>query len=435
MSGRRDVTSSRFLTALEHQPIPVTPDGSDWSLTPAEVERLAQIGEQRPGFCEVGHRQVKLAQFCGVVGLGERVLEVLPKTQDGASTAEECRGVILRLLRCTGRFPHFQQQPVGQHLRRAPLLEAFIAAFFDAVTTLTRGGLLKQYLEHEDDLSVVRGRIAITRQLGIHANRPDVVACAFDELTVDNVWNRVLKKAIRCTRPWIHSVELNRQWVELMGVLDDVNDNQLSGADVARLAFNRQAERYRGAIDWARWILALLAPTLRAGRSEAPALLFDMNKLFESAVATVARKRAYASSGLTVESQNTSRTLATVVSPDRVEPAFQLRPDLVFRRGDAVVAIADSKWKLVGCDSKRRPMPAEADMYQMHAYASAFQCNEVALIYPWHSALADAAGAEFRLPLVDGRSPVVSVLCIDVHDDAMPMRLGRWPGSSAHQRR
>ncbi|CAN7485957.1 McrC family protein [Rhizobacter sp. LjRoot28] len=428
------MASTRFLTALEHQPIPVTAEGSGWSLTPAEADRLAQIGEQRPGFCEVGHRQVKLAQFCGVVGLGERVLEILPKTQDGASSADDCRGVLLRLLRLTERFPQFQHQAVGQHLRRAPLLEAFIAAFFEAVSVLTRGGLLKQYLEHEDDLTVVRGRIAVARQLGVHANRPDLVACAFDELTIDNVWNRVLKKAIRCARPWIRSVELNRQWVELMGVMHDVDDTRLSGPDVERLAFNRQAERYRVAIDWARWILALLAPALRAGRTDAPALLFNMNRLFESAVATVARRRVYAESGLTVETQDASRALVTMVSQDRVEPGFQLRPDLVFRREDAVVAIADTKWKLIGWDNKRRLMPSEADMYQMHAYASAFQCRELALIYPWRSELAQATGAEFRLPQVNGHAPVVTVLCLDVHDDALPLRVGRWPGSSAYAR-
>jgi 5-methylcytosine-specific restriction enzyme subunit McrC len=420
------VVSSRFLTALEHQPIPVTPDGAGWSLTPAEAERLAQIGEQRPGFCEVGHRKVKLAQFCGVVGLGERVLEILPKTQDGDSAAEECRGVLLRLLRWTERFPQFQHQPVGQHLRRAPLLEAFIAAFFDAVITVLRGGLLKQYQEHEDDLTVVRGHIAVMRQLGTLANRPDLVACRFDDLTIDNVWNQVLKKAIRCTRPWIRSIELNRQWVELMGVLEGVDDTRLGGPDVARLSFNRQAERYRVAIDWARWILALLAPALRAGRSEAPALLFDMNKLFESAVAAVVRRRIYGISDLTVEAQDATRALATVVSQDRVEPAFQLRPDLVFRRGGVVVTIADTKWKLVARDSRGRLIPSEADMYQMHAYAAAFQCNDVALVYPWQPQSAATTETKFHLPAYNGRPVVVRVLCIDVHDDALPLRVGRW---------
>jgi len=417
----------RFLTALEHQPIPITPEGSEWSLTPAEAERLVQIGEQRPGFCEVGHRQVKLAQFCGVVGLGDRVLEILPKVQDIASSAEDCRGVLLRLLRFTERFPQFQHQAVGQHLRRAPLLEAFIAAFFDTVTALARGGLLKQYEMREEDLTVVRGRIDVMGQLGTHANRPDVVACAFDELTVDNVWNRVLKRAIRCTRPWIRSVELNRQWVDLMGVLDGVNDAALIGVDVARLSFNRQAERYRAAIDWARWILALLAPTLRAGRSEAPALLFDMNKLFESAVASVVRRGCHESSGLTVEAQDKSQALVTLVSQESVERGFYLRPDLIFRRGSSIVTIADTKWKLIACDKRDRLMPSEQDMYQMHAYASAYQCNDLALVYPWHSELEGKISAEFRLPPLNGSSPVVRVVCIDVQDDGLPLRLGCWP--------
>jgi 5-methylcytosine-specific restriction enzyme subunit McrC len=195
-----------------------------------------------------------------------------------------------------------------------------------------------------------------------------------------------------------------------------------------------EAERCWAAIDWARWIIALLAPALRAGRSEAPALLFDMNKLFESAVAAVARRRVYEVSGLTVEAQDTTRALVTVVGQDRLEPGFQVRSDMVFRRGDAVVAIADTKWKLLGWDSKFRPMPGEADMYQMHAYASAFRCSDLALISPWRSALANAAGVEFLLPVDNGRSPVVTVLCIDVHDDALPLRLGRWPGATAYER-
>lgn len=251
-------------------------------------------------------------------------------------------------------------------------------------------------------------------------------ACAFDELTADNVWNRVLKKAIRVTRPWIRGVELHRRWVELMGVLDEVDDSRLTGAEVGRLTFDRRAERYRGAIDWARWILALLSPALRAGCNEAPALLFDMNRLFESAVASVARREAR---GVQVElaAQDTSRSLAMHVSAERVEAAFTLRPDLVFRQGGTVVAVADTKWKLPLPDRLQRLVPSETDMYQMHAYAAAFRCAELALVYPWSHGMAATVETRFRLPHFDGPPVHVTVLCIDVHDDALPLRLGQWP--------
>lgn len=419
---------ARFLTALEHQPIAITAEGGAGSLTPAEAESLAQIAELRRGFCELGHRKLKLAQYCGVVSLGGRVLEVLPKTQGGNDTAEQCRGVLLRLLKLTDRFPQFQHLPVGQHLRRAPLLEAFIAAFFESVSSVLRGGLLRQYQEHEEDLQLVRGRIVVGRQMGVHANRPDLVACSFDELTADNVWNRLLKKAIRVTRPWIHSVQLNRRWVELLGVLDEVNDGQLTPLEVARLQFDRRAERYRTAIDWARWILALLAPALRAGRNHAPALLFDMNKLFESAVASTLRRQANQQPGLQVVTQDASRSLAIVVAAGREEPGITLKPDLIIKRGSDVLAVADTKWKLLEADRKGRQMPSESDMYQMNAYATAFRCKELALIYPQHEGTSDAVETEFRLPPVDGNSAVVRVLSVDVNDDRLPLRSGGSAG-------
>lgn len=422
---RTGVDRPRVLTALEHEAIPITAEGAGFSLTPLEAERLAQIGEQRPGFCELGHRQVKLAQFCGVVSLGERVLEVLPKTQDRDVAAEDCRGVLLRLLGLSKRFPYFAQMPAGQHLRRAPLLEAFIAAFYQAVTTVIRAGLLRQYLEREEDLRVVRGRIATARQLGTHANRRDTVACVFDELCVDNVWNRVLKRAVRITRPWLHSAELGRRWVELMGVLDEVDDGRLAGAEVDRLVFDRRAERYREAVNWARWILALLAPALRGGRHEAPALLFDMNKLFESSVAAVLR-RAAPRHGLEVIAQDSRQTLAMVHSGDVIEPSYVLRPDLLLVRASQVLVVADTKWKRIEFDRKGRPAPAESDIYQLHAYASAYRCRELALIYPVEASRATAE-VQFLLPPVGEQAATVHVLGVDIGEDSLPLRIGRGP--------
>jgi 5-methylcytosine-specific restriction enzyme subunit McrC len=87
-----------YITAFEHESIPIGDSQSGISITPAEAEYLTYLGELRPGFCERRHRTVRLAQYCGVVSLGNRMLEVLPKTDEHSSPAE-CRGVLLRLLR------------------------------------------------------------------------------------------------------------------------------------------------------------------------------------------------------------------------------------------------------------------------------------------------------------------------------------------------
>lgn len=123
---------SPTLTAFEHQPIPVGGHVDGNGLSNSEADYLSFLSELRPGFCERGYRSVRLAQYCGVVSLGERMLEILPKVAD-LEPAAECRGVLLRLLQQAEEFPLFQHLSAGQHLRHAPLLEVFISAFFDTV--------------------------------------------------------------------------------------------------------------------------------------------------------------------------------------------------------------------------------------------------------------------------------------------------------------
>jgi 5-methylcytosine-specific restriction enzyme subunit McrC len=153
-----------------------------------------------------------------------------------------------------------------------------------------------------------------------------------------------------------------------------------------------------------------------------------MNKLFESAVANTLRRQAGHLPGLQVLTQDASRYLAKVVAADREHPSFALRPDLVIRKGSEVLAIADTKWKLLELDRHGRQVPSEADMYQMNAYATAFRCTELALIYPRHDGLTAAVDTEFRLPPVNGASATVRVLGVDVNDDRLPLRIGNSSG-------
>ncbi len=418
------------LTAFEHQPLPIVPGGDARSLSEAEAEQLLWVAESLPGFCARGYQSVKLSEHCGLLNLGGRVLEILPKVGE-RSDAAAGRGVLLRLLRYALDFPVHRQSEAGQGARPAPLLEVFISAFFEEVLGLLRSGLLRRYVEHEDDLLAVRGGIRLQRQFTTLANRTDLVACRFDELTPDNRWNRLLKAGLHAVRPWIRSLALQRTWFELSAALEEVSLISHPRMLLEGLRYDRQAVRYRPAILWVERILNLLSPDFRAGSRPAPGLLFDMNLLFERAVeqrmATWADAR-----GWTLSNQDDSRFLAERPgTPPR--PAYRLRPDLVFRERGRVVAIADSKWK--------RPevrhgfvFPAQPDVYQLHAYASVFGCDQLALIYPWQDHLAQALETVFKLPTTGATAPRLSVMAIDIGYDLLPLKLtssgGLWPNPS-----
>jgi 5-methylcytosine-specific restriction enzyme subunit McrC len=412
--------AAQLLTTYEHQVLSVA-DGDPGSLTAAEARRLLQLGQKRPGFCTAGNRSVRLAQYAGLVNVEGRILEILPKVGDGELT-EQSRGTFLRLLSHATDVPVFSQGAVGHDLRRQSLLDVFINAYFDALMRLVRAGLLRRYQTEEDDIGVIRGRLLIGRQISANAMRIDRLACRFDELTIDNPWNQVLKAALHHVRSWLTGIDSGRRWLELTATFDEVSMNWDAVALLKKLPFDRQVQHYQPALRWAGWILRLLSPNLRAGAEEAPELLFDMNRLFESAVASVLRRRCHGTS-MRVVTQETGRHLA-VLQNTNGQPMFALRPDLVLRNDGVVVGVGDTKWTRVEVNTCGWMVPSEDHAYQMQAYASVYPCDELALLYPWHAGLCGARSTSFNLPSMDGRHAQLHVVCIDVGDDKFPVACG-----------
>ena len=409
----------RTITLLEHERTPV--GSGDAALSPAEAERLVALSEERPGFVVLGHRSLKLSQFVGLVNLGNgRVLEILPKVGEHRDPARG-RGTLLRLLREAYDLPLFSGGEVDHGLLERELLDVFVLAYLRTLATLIRAGLLRRYEGREEDLGVIRGRLLLKQQVTVHAMRMDRIACRFDELTNDNPWNQVLKAALVAVRPWARGLESGRLWLEMAAAFDEIELRSDALALLRQLTPNRQARHYDSALRWAGWILQLLSPDLRRGTSSAPELLFDMNRLFEAAVAAKFRRQAR-SSGLQVHAQARGRHLAiSCAKPEQGH--FELRPDLVLRQGDEVLAVADTKWSAIEKNRRGHLVPAGHHAYQINAYAAAYPCKEVALIYPWSEGLAGALASSYQLPDASGRAPLLHVICVDVEKDGLPLRL------------
>jgi len=420
------------LIFTEHTDIPVGPSAGPGMLSEVEAERLCWLGEQLPSFCTRGYSSLKLSQHCGLVNLGERVLEILPKVGEHEDPAKS-RGVLLRMLRACPDFTLQRQAAVGQAQCTAPLLDLFIRAFFDETTALMKGGLLRRYLEQEEDCLAVRGSILLNRQLTTLANRTDFIACRYDELTADNRWNRIIKAGLRAVRPWMHSAALQRSWIELMAGFDEVTDIAEARSLLSDLRYDRQGSRYRPAIEWVERILNLLTPSLRAGEKPAPGLLFDMNRLFEAVVTQRMQSWAW-DRGWNVEAQNSTRYLAEIIDSPR-RKAFKVRPDLLFTQRSQTAAIADAKWKHPTISPRKFILPDQADLYQLHAYASVLRCARLALIYPWDESMAGARETTFELPCSENLHPNIAILLLDVANDNLPFRLTShfWRNSIAER--
>lgn len=424
----------RVLTAFEYDVLRVG-DGSRGTLSPNEASRLLALNVERSGFCSLVPGGLRLAGFAGLVSLGERILEVLPKVGDETMPGK-ARGTFLRLLRLSGEgVPVLAFGNVGHDLERHNLLAVFASRFLVELSTLVRGGLVRRYRVSMEDLRVVRGRLDLARQATVLAMRPDVVANRFVELCLDNPWNQVLVAALVKVRPWIESLNCMRLWMELMAAFAEVSRVPDAVSLLGRLVPDRQVARYGPSIEWAGLILRLLSPNIRAGRADAPELLMDMARLFEAAVKRVLRERA-PELGVRVTAQERDRHLATVAG-ENPTGMFQLQPDLVIRGRDGLVAVGDTKWKRLWPGQRQWLVPAAADAYQMHAYAAAYGCEDLCLVYPYHSGLEGAIAVSFKFPHIGGAHPPrLHLAFVDVGQDGLPVKLssdGTW-FAREHQR-
>lgn len=368
------------LVVREHERIAVVAERQrpdERALTTTEAELLLRTCE-REGIAAVAgaYRSIKFRSFCGVIQAGSLLVEVLPKIADDDGFD---RALLLRMVALASDLPLAGLDADRLALQQHSLLLALVRWFCDELARQLHQGMVKTYVTESDALSSIRGRWRPQVDALQHAGRPDRMQCEFDELTANNAYNQVLKAALRRVMPLARrSEELSRKVSQLLGWMADVDDRAVHVGELDGLTMNRLTQRYARALMMARWFLSSQAPDLKQGRSDGLALLFDMNVLFQRTLGALIRRVLPA--GLHLREEGPRRHLATDQMGQR---QFQMRPDLCILRGDDVLAIADGKWKLLDVEQEGgRYGVAQADAYQLHAYASSYRCSRVALWYP-----------------------------------------------------
>lgn len=334
---------------------------------------------------ELGYRSVRTRQYCGVLTIGHEAIEVLPKIDRlaGEETDTEARIRLLDMLAVTRRLPIHPVEAskiarCGEHL-----LEIFISLFASQSLALIRNGLVHRYESQHDELGVVRGKILHSRQLISNLAYPHRIWCAFDEFTPDNALNRVIKAAARRCLATTTVSSSQSTLREVLYSLDDVRNTFPQAIEFKSLPRERLSKPYREVLDFAGTILFGPMQDVVSGRDTHMALLFDMNLLYEQYIGCHLRKLA-SDSGIEVSLQGPRLWLgkeAGVVEGDR----FQLRPDAVLSVNGQVMAVLDTKWKVL---EGQDPVGAvsEGDAYQMLAYMTRYNVDTAVLLYPWRLA-------------------------------------------------
>lgn len=388
------------------------------------ADRIAAIaaasslaGRGGGGVLEHGRKGLRARGVVGVIAAQGCALEILPKIDvAGGSDAETTGNIRQRLVHMLAVALDLKidaGQVTALDWQRETLLEILIRLFSEKLVDAVRQGMPRRYVEHADDLPALRGRLNVTRQFTALAVEPSRLACRFDALTPDIALNRIMKTAVTHLSRIARTTDNQRRLRELAFTYADIADLPISALRWDDVTLDRTNARWRELLSLARLLLGERFQTTSAGGSDGFSLLFEMNTLFEEYVARML-KRALADSDLRVVSQG--GRLYCLETDDR-RGLFQTRPDILIKRGDAVVQVIDTKWKCIAAriDDPKQGV-SQADVYQMMAYGRLYDCDQLTLLYPHHPSLSQEEGLQ-DTSRVTGSNSFLSTATIDIAID------------------
>ncbi|KPV54404.1 hypothetical protein SE17_03950 [Kouleothrix aurantiaca] len=410
----------RAITLFEHETAPF--DWSDRHLIQLEQLRTTVGSDVLRATTRHGQRVLQATQYVGIVRMGRETIQILPKiyrsdtSADPQSRERAATRNLLHMLVYAGQIDIREQELAALMQRDTDWFETLTRIFATHLAKEWQRGPTRSYQVLEDDLTILKGTWRISQQI----RRPDrrhMFAVAYDEFTIDNQLNRILRYVVECL--WRQTRDHNnrrmlgnlRQWMESVTLLPAVR-----ALDAPPELITRLNQRYKPLLNLARLFLGVGGFQLAMGDADHFTLVFDMNLLFEAFIAGfIGRHRAHVlpsalqDCNLLVQTRGATRYLARIEGTG----VFLLKPDLAFQQGTTFVLLLDTKYKTL--DTRVRNLGvSQADVYQMFAYAQRYDAAKVLLLYPQHETMTVPLRRIFQLEGTTDRQIVVATLNIRV---------------------
>jgi 5-methylcytosine-specific restriction enzyme subunit McrC len=324
-------------------------------LSVAQAMAQSEVALVQPTL-EPGIWQVAAARKVGAVKVGDLQVLIKPKIR------------IDRLIFLMGysRDPNFWRDHQVQVDMEKELPEALAEAFTRQATRALEQGLLHGYVETEESLSVLRGRLRVGDQIVRHHGRLIPLEVRFDEFTVDIAENQLLLAAtLRLLRlPVPAGPRRSLQRIRLL--LSDVTPLG-RGQVLPAWRPTRLNRRLQPALRLAEVVLAGNSFEHRVGEVQVSGFMFDMWRIFEDFVCVALREALAPFGGASSLQYRTHLDEARAIG---------MRPDFVWSSGGAPRVVVDAKYKA----EKYEGFP-QADLYQLLAYCTVLGLPTGHLVY------------------------------------------------------
>jgi 5-methylcytosine-specific restriction enzyme subunit McrC len=352
----------------------------------------------RPVFDWGANRFVRALNYVGVVQVPGATVEILPKIDSAyvddleawrkSDAHHLAQRNLLYMLAFTRRVPLVERDLADLAIENLPLLDALVRLFACRLVDELKRGLDHGYIRREENLHAFKGRLLVPAHTRRNVGHRERFFVGYDEFLSDTWLNRILKACCRRLLLICSSTSVGRKLSEAIEHLSAVSDLRVEAVHFGLVTLNRNTERFRPLLDFARLVFSGRTPSPSQGAMATFSLLFSMHDLFEEFVARFARRHAgelsLTRSQIHAQASGHKKWL---LSEDDKYRRFGLRPDILVATTSGTDSqyrcIVDTKWKrLGGSVEDRRKGVSQADLYQLYAYARQYDCPDNVLLFP-----------------------------------------------------
>lgn len=331
-----------------------------------------------------GSEALQVLNYCGVIQIsGHLQIEILPKIYSAThdtNQEERVRALFLNMIRYFTDLPFKKFDAANLKHAKQSLFEFFIDYFLHRVTDLIKCGIRSDYVQREDNLFHLKGKLDIPKHIHLNSIDRQRFYVHYDEFCQNRAENRLIHATLLKVLGLTRINKSQKLCREHIFTFQDIPFSRNYTHDFQQCRKDRNMAHYDEVMMWCAMLLGNESPLPRIGDNICISLLFPMEKVFEYFVAAML-KRQFEPAGWKVSTQVSTKYL---VENHLGNFMFNMRPDIILSR-DNIKIVADTKWKLLSSDEKHYGI-SRSDLYQVFAYGKKYMSDQekrkVILIYP-----------------------------------------------------
>lgn len=319
--------------------------------------------------------------------------------------------VFLKMLCSMKDFPGKVYNSANLKTDRMNLYEIFISMYIQQVAELTKRGLRSAYIPINENLNFYKGKLLSNDHIKKNMVHKEKFYVSYDEFQINRAENRLIKSTLMKLQKISTNSSNVKMIRQLLVFFEMVDPSTHYVKDFSMVVIDRNTKDYEDIMIWSKVFLMNKSFSTFMGETNARALLFPMERVYEAYVAQKMRQEL-GEINWDVSTQDRGYYLFE----ENKRNIFSLRPDIVVTREDGHQIIMDTKWKRLINDEGKNYGISQADMYQMFAYSKKYDTPDIWLLYPKTEEMAVHEDITFKSYETDGRCVNVSLFFVDVTD-------------------